>query len=113
MKQPESIIKRHVFEYLCMCPEFFGWVQPNGGVYDPTRKAFRRLSGGQRKGVSDIIGLWNGQGLAVEIKTPTGRLSPEQKLFQSQFIEAGGLALVVRSVSEAVDWVAAMRIVAS
>lgn len=110
--QPEAIIKRHILQYLSMQPEFFGFVVYNGGIYDPVSRCFRARTGfGHRKGVSDIIGMWNAQGFAIEIKTPTGSLRPEQKLFQQDFIKAGGLAITVSSVEEIVDWVAAMRIV--
>jgi hypothetical protein len=38
--------------------------------------------------------------LAVEVKAPGGRLSPEQKQFLAEIRELGGLALVVKSWQE-------------
>jgi hypothetical protein len=108
--QPESVIKRHVYEYLCMCPEFFGFISTNTGIYDPTRKCFRKRTSGQMLGVSDIIGSWHGIFLAVEIKTPTGRLTEPQKEFQRRVIEKGGVAFVIHSVEEIVDLVQSLRI---
>jgi hypothetical protein len=48
-------------------------------------------------GSSDIEGvLPGGRFLAVEVKAPNGRLSPEQKQFLTEVETLGGLALVVR-----------------
>ena len=68
---------------------------------------------GLQPGSSDLIG-WRtvtitpemvGQQVAVftsiEVKTPTGRLRPEQKLWLSAVQAAGGIAGVARSVEDA------------
>lgn len=38
--------------------------------------------------------------LSVEVKTPTGRLSPEQETWQAAVQKAGGIAVVARSVDD-------------
>ena len=54
-----------------------------------------------RKGSSDIIGLLpGGRFLAVEVKAPGGRLSPEQAEFLETVRGMGGLAVVARSRAE-------------
>lgn len=52
-------------------------------------------------GSSDLIG-WTREGrfLAVEVKTTTGRVRPEQAQFVAAVTEAGGVAGIVRSVKE-------------
>jgi hypothetical protein len=56
-------------------------------------------------GGADLIGLYGGKFVAVEIKTPTGRQSDDQKRFQ-QLIEAkGGEYVILRSVEDAEAWV--------
>lgn len=112
--QPESLLKNQIFHYLSLQPEFFGFYVTQGGVYDEKRGIFRNRRGaGMRLGVSDIIGVFNGTAVALEIKTKTGVVSEHQKRFMEQFIAHGGLAAVLRSVDEAVDWVKAIRIVSS
>lgn len=49
----------------------------------------------------DMVGQEIAQFAAVEIKTPIGRLSPEQINFIRVVKEAGGLAVVARSVRDA------------
>lgn len=53
------------------------------------------------KGGSDLIGLLDGRFVALEIKTPTGRVSQEQIDFIEVIRTNGGFAAVVRSVEEA------------
>lgn len=111
--QPESIIQRHIIQYLWMCPECFIFTVRNGGTFDQKIGRYRAYSGaGYRRGVSDLVGAWNGQLFCIEVKTPNGRMSEHQEKFREDVIKAGGLHLVARSVSDVVDWVAAMRIVA-
>lgn len=55
-------------------------------------------------GGSDIIGIApNGAFLAVEVKTKTGRVSPEQQRFIDAVNKAGGIAGVARSVEDALE----------
>jgi len=56
-------------------------------------------------GGADLIGIYNGRFVAVEIKTPTGRQSPDQKRFQSLVESKGGEYVILRSVDDAKAWV--------
>ncbi len=38
--------------------------------------------------------------VSIEVKTPTGRLSPEQETWQAAVQKAGGIAVVARSVDD-------------
>ncbi len=38
--------------------------------------------------------------LSIEVKTPSGRLSPEQETWQAAVQKAGGIAVVARSVED-------------
>jgi penicillin-binding protein-related factor A (putative recombinase) len=58
----------------------------------------------QPKGVSDIIGCWNGRFLAIEVKTPAGRVTDDQRKFLGRIRNHGGIAFVVaRSVDDVID----------
>ena len=54
---------------------------------------------GQETGIADLIGVINGKGVALELKTPGGRhkLSPEQENFLADWSAAGGMAAVIDS----------------
>lgn len=68
-------------------------------IHDP-----RPLHAGLCVGSSDIIGITpNGQFLAVEVKSKTGRLTEEQQRFIDAVRRKGGIAGVARSVEEALQ----------
>jgi penicillin-binding protein-related factor A (putative recombinase) len=54
------------------------------------------------RGVADILGIWNGRPLAIEVKTPTGKVSPHQKAFLDEWRKAGGIGFVARSWEDCV-----------
>src|SRR6185503_8099288 len=53
-------------------------------------------------GSSDLIGILNPSGrfVAVEVKTSTGRIRPEQEMFLALVRRSGGIAFVARSVDD-------------
>ena len=54
------------------------------------------------KGSSDLVGIGpGGRFLALEVKTPTGRATSEQRNYINQVIAKGGIAGIVRSVEDA------------
>lgn len=65
---------------------------------------------GMVPGASDLIGVGpGGRFIALEVKTTTGRVSDEQKMFMELVRKKGGFAAVVRSVDEALAAVRRMR----
>jgi hypothetical protein len=56
------------------------------------------------KGSADIIGiLQGGRFLAIEVKKPGGRVSPDQKKFIDTINAEGGIAFVAYSVDEVIE----------
>jgi hypothetical protein len=81
----------------------------------PDPRTGRPVQFGLARGSADLIG-WRtitvtpemvGQRLAVftsiEVKTPTGRLTPQQRSWMDAVLAAGGIAGVVRSVGDALQ----------
>lgn len=56
-------------------------------------------------GASDVIGQIKGTGqfLAVEVKRPSGELTDDQRAFLQKVREAGGVAIVARSVDDVME----------
>ena len=65
----------------------------------------RMFTTGLCVGGADIIGIHHATGrfIAVEVKTPTGRVSKEQQTFIDAVKRAGGIAGVARSVEDALE----------
>lgn len=62
----------------------------------------RRFSTGLPPGFSDLFGVTpDGRFLALEVKTPTGKVSEEQEKFIAAIKRSGGRAGIVRSVADA------------
>lgn len=65
---------------------------------------FEKIHGGsffQAAGIPDILACCRGRFVAIEVKRPNkGDLSALQKLKLTQIQEAGGVAIVARSVQE-------------
>lgn len=59
-------------------------------------------------GGADLIGIFRGRFIAVEIKTTTGRQSEEQRVFQQLVEKKGGIYVVLRSAEEARAWLASI-----
>ncbi len=94
----------------------FVWNNETTGIYDPRRQVFRkRVAVGRMNGTSDIIGIWRGRPLAIEVKRPKtidskdgytyqrGYASKDQKEFISNFKAHHGLAFVAYSVEQVAD----------
>lgn len=88
-------------------PELVLWRNNVGQMIDKDGR--RVVFGVGGKGAADLLGMFNGRFVAVEIKTPIGRQSPEQKLFQQLVEKRGGVYVLLRSVEEARRWVETMR----
>ena len=55
------------------------------------------------KGVSDILGCYQGRMLAIEIKTASGKLSDHQVRFLQNINDEGGIGFVARSIDDVVE----------
>lgn len=111
MANDETIIQQRIRLELGREPSLRLFRNNTGSLPDPRTK--RPVQFGLCKGSADLIG-WKrvtitpdmvGQHVAVfasiEVKTPIGRLTPEQSNWLSVVQAAGGLAGVARSVEDA------------
>ena len=58
---------------------------------------------GSVPGVPDILGIWKGRMLGIEVKTESGKPSDHQKRFIDMINREGGIAFVARSVNDVID----------
>ena len=66
-----------------------------------TERARRRVFRGAPAGTSDLLCCVRGRFCALEVKTPTGRVTAHQNQFLDRVRASGGFAAVVRSVAAA------------
>jgi len=97
----EKQIETEILFRLNQIKDCYAWKNHTTGIFDPRRGVFRKLGGYAIKGVSDIIGIYKGKMLCLEVKSATGKLRPEQQKFLERMKELGAVTGVVRSWPEA------------
>lgn len=97
VKFMEKQIEYEILNFLKWCG-FFVWKNDRQGTFDPSRGVFRSNKNPHKiKGVADILGIIDGKMIAIEVKSPKGRLSDEQRVFLVNVNKNGGIGLVSRS----------------
>ena len=100
----EREIEQSILAWLNYQPRCKAWKNKSQGTYDPYKKVFRRPSSKfTEKGTSDILGIWYGKMLCIEVKSAKGRLSPEQKAFLTEMAGLGAICLLARSLDNVID----------
>jgi len=107
VKRSESIIVRACCDYLAAKRHFF-WRQNNAGIMrtDLKGRKFWTTPVHSRKGVPDIFVLVKdvvSRFFAVEVKTEVGRQSPEQRQFQEEWEQRGGVYVLARGVDALIE----------
>lgn len=98
-KQSANSLTDSIVNYLNLRGHFV-WRQNNGGVFDPTKKIFRK-NPKQKKGVTDVCGIHKfGYGLYVEVKVGNDRLSDDQIIFREEIRKRGGIWIEARSIDD-------------
>jgi hypothetical protein len=65
----EKQIENYILEYLKL-KKIYAWKNQSVGIFDPTKRTFRRPGKHQLNGVSDILGCVDGLILCIEVKKP-------------------------------------------
>jgi hypothetical protein len=104
---PEGRLLRTILEALRQEPDVLVWRNTTGVTHHESR----RVTYGLALGSSDLIGLLgpHGRFVALEVKTPDGRVTEHQARFLARVRHHGGIAAVVRSVDDARATIAPAR----
>ena len=89
----ETEIVREICQYLT-ARNIFHWRDKSGHT------------GGKRygkSGVADILGIYKGRPLAIEVKCPNGATRSEQYKFLTEFQNRGGIQFIARSLEEVME----------
>jgi len=98
----ERVIETIILEWLNYLPGCYAWKNDNTGVYDPARGKFRKVTSKFKPpGVADIIGVYQGRCLCIEVKREGGQPTTAQVSFLRRIAREGGIAGVARSLAEA------------
>lgn len=101
LKISEKNIQNAILAWLSWQKDCFAWPNQSVGIFDRSKGIYRRpVNRFHRNGVSDILGIWHGKMLCIEVKSSTGKLSKEQTDFIEVINNLGGIAFVARSVDD-------------
>ncbi len=77
--------------------------------FDPKTHETRTIKYGLGVGSADLVGVLGGRFVGLEVKTPSGRLTPEQERWADMIRSKGGFVATVRSEAEAIAAIAEAR----
>lgn len=100
--QPERIIEKQILEFLRIIG-IYCWKNQSQGTWDAKIGAYRKASAYSIKGASDILGIIQGRFLAIEVKSPGGVVTPEQRIFIARINAEGGISFISRSVEQTAE----------
>lgn len=99
----ESDIQAVILDYLASLPGAKFWTNKTTGTYDPKFGGFRKLNGRHNaRGSPDILGTIDGKFIGIEVKKPSGIVSPEQQDFINALNRVGAIAFVARSLDDVI-----------
>lgn len=105
LKQTEKEIENSILEYLYYFHLGYFWKNNSVGIFDPTKKIFRKSKNKYAvNGVADIIGCIDGKFVSFEVKSEAGKQLPDQKEFQKNIEHAHGKYAVVKSINEVIQY---------
>ena len=97
----EKDIERSILDWLNVIDGCFAIKINTIGVFDPTRKVYRKITNKHiHKGTSDILACYRGRFVAIEVKYRYSKPSANQKLFLKRIRENGGVSLWTNSLED-------------
>lgn len=105
MAGSETATQRQILAALSALPECLVWRNETGLVAWPNAPHKRFRIG--TPGSPDIVGVYKGRAIGVEVKSARGRQSRQQCRFKQQWEKAGGVYVIARSVDDALQGIGA------
>lgn len=100
MKRPELALQKAVTEFLDVAlPKDAFWTAFPAGGGGKIRGAQLKASG-LKAGVPDLLVLYGGRAVFIELKSPKGRISDPQWQTLGKLADAGAIVYVARSVEQ-------------
>jgi len=99
----EKDIERAILDYLSYLPRCFAWKNHSVGIYDKKKKTYRKPKNKYAiNGVSDIVGIYKGKPMYLEVKTPKNRngATDDQKEFLINVEKMGAICGIVASIED-------------
>lgn len=101
----EREIQLQICDYLALRKHFF-WRENNTPIFqnDKGNQRFRAMPKYSKRGVPDIMLVYKGQVFGIEVKRPKTYQSENQKIFEKEFTEVGGIYIVAKSLEDVIKY---------
>ena len=101
--ETEKSLENSILAFLNLQRESRFWKNQSVGIFDKAKGIYRKPNNRYHiKGVSDIIGVYKGIPLFIEVKSSRGTVSVEQARFLDWINALGGCAFVARRLEDVV-----------
>lgn len=91
----EKYLQNNAIDWLNENTSGYFWQNDSIGI-----KGRKRCNRFRPNGVSDILGVIDGQSIAIEVKAPKGKVLASQITFAERYRRAGGLYYIIRSLDD-------------
>lgn len=98
----EHQIQNMILDRLAFLPKSFFW-RENSGIAVSEYKGQKRIWRAGISGIPDIMGVYQGVPVGIEVKRPGKKLSPEQTAFKRRYEECGGMYLMCNDPREVIN----------
>lgn len=98
----EKDVEKLILQFLQYLPGCYAWKNHTTGYFNVKKSKFtKQKSDFAINGVSDILGVYNGKFLAIEVKAPTNKKrSIDQDIFIETVRKNGGVAFYATSIED-------------
>src|SRR3990167_1097188 len=79
----------------------YAWRASSTGIFEEKTGMFRSAP---KKGVADVLGLYKGKFMAIEVKIGKDRMSDEQIGFMKNISYYGGLTFTAKDLPAFIEW---------
>lgn len=109
LKTKEQDVVNAIIDYLSYRKIMHAHIRNTGAIIKRDGKTFFGRQRNKQPGVADILGVYKGVPIAIEVKSEVGRLRPEQDTWLNEWASNGGVYCVARSVDHVEQFIEAIE----
>lgn len=98
LKTKEQDIVNAILDYLMYRKIVHAHIRNTGAIIKRDGKTFFARNKRNQPGIADILGVYKGVPIAIEVKSEVGKVRPEQETWLNEWANSGGAYCVARSV---------------
>lgn len=110
VKVKEQDIVRAILDYLTYRRIVHAHIRNTGAIIKRDGKTFFGRNRNKQLGVADILGVYKGVPIAIEVKSETGKVREEQENWLLEWAKNGGAYCIARSVDHVDQFIGSLEV---